>query len=377
MDSNISHGENFSYVNYDLNIVLARDYVYVTVVIILLLICGVIGNAIVMKIYYFNIKVDPRSGRAFIPALAFMDLFACMTGSLIYLIQNMQAAAFSGDALCKFYYVLAYSCTMGASFMLVIISIHRYRKVCTPFKRQFPLYAVKLSPLVTGAAGLILTLPMIPVVGEYKYFHHFYGQHGQKCTVLYLTHLDIYFWIYFVVVASVFFATCVVISVLSYLIHKTIVRQINFRRNSSFNKSETSFPLNSQPSCTEESESQSTSQNSRAQRSAKDNIEGTVNGTLQKTSAKARPKREKREYAIMFLAISVVYVITWLPTLVVNGVKVLLKGVEEKSTPPEFTILRLFNSLFTLNNIVNPLIYFKFDKDFRRHLLSMFHCAEK
>jgi hypothetical protein len=371
--ANIFRGENISYVNYDLNSLLTEDYLYVTVSIVLLLVCGIIGNSIVIKIYYFNIKVDPLSGRAFIPALACMDLLACIAGSLIYLVQNLQAAAFSGDAMCKFYYVLAYSCTMGASLMLVLISVHRHRKVCSPFKRQFPLIAVKLSPFITGATGLILTLPMIPVVGEYRYFHTFYKKYGQKCTVLYETDLEVYFWIYFVIIASIFFTTCVVISVLSYLIHKTIQRQIKFRRSSisTANRSETSF---SPVPCPEESGSLTDPQSSRNQRSVRQNSHETTNGTLQK---KSRPKREKREYAIMFLAISIIYVVTWLPTLVVNGVKVLLNGVEETSTPVQYTILRYLNSLFTLNNIVNPIIYFKFDKDFRRRLQAMFQCEEE
>ncbi|XP_062572319.1 cholecystokinin receptor type A-like, partial [Saccostrea cucullata] len=314
---NFTNDGNISYINPHLNSVLTLDYIYVTVVIVILLVCGVIGNAIVIKIYCFSIKVDPLSGRAFIPALAVVDLLSCIAGSIIYLVQNLQAASFSGDALCKFYYVLAYSCTMGASLMLVIISIHRHRKVCTPFKKQFPVQVVKFSPLVAGVAGLVLTLPMIPIVGEYKYKQIFYQEYGQKCTVLYHTDMEIYFWIYFIIIASIFFATCIVISVMSFLIHRTIKRQIQFRKSSTSSRTETSFsssPL-PHPSNAEESDSHSELQSIKTPLSVKDGAKGTMNGSLKRVSSKLRPKREKREYAIMFLAISVVYVITWLPTL--------------------------------------------------------------
>lgn len=369
--ANLTPSENLSYINYELNWMLAADYLFVTVIIIILLISGVIGNLMVIKVYYFNIRVDPLSGRAFLPALAVMDLLACAAGSMIYLVQNLQPASFSGDALCKFYYVMAYTCTMGASIMLVIISVHRDRKVSTPFKRQFPAFLVRLSPFIAGAIGLVMTLPMIPLVGEYQYWHAFYKQHGQKCTVLYKTTLNVYFWIYFCVIASVFFCTCVVISFLSFRIHRIIQKQIKFRKSSTV-RSDTSFSPNPQPSGTEESESELQSQSSRSRDSRRSLSHGTVNGTLTQTIT-PRPKREKREYAVMFLLISIVYVATWLPTLVVNGVKVLSHGIEEQSSPAVYITLRFLNSLFTLNNVANPFIYFKFDREFRKHFLS-FRC---
>lgn len=368
--SNVTLSENFTYINYELNRALAADYLFVTIIIVILLISGVFGNLLVIKVYYFNIRVDPLSGRAFLPALAVMDLLACVAGSIIYMVQNLQPASFSGDALCKFYYVLAYTCTMGASIMLVIISVYRHRKVCTPFKRQFPVLLVKLSPFIAGVIGLVMTLPMIPVVGEFQYRHTFYRQHGQKCTVLYNTTLKVYFWIYFVVIAFVFFGTCVVISLLSFLIHRIMKKQIKFRK-SSMTRSDTSFSPNPQPSGTEESESEQQSSN-RSRGSRGTLSQGTLNGTLNQ-AIKPRPKREKREYAIMFLLISIVYVVTWLPTLVVNGVKVLSHGIEERSAPPVYITLRFLNSLFTLNNVANPFIYFKFDREFRKHFLS-FRC---
>lgn len=368
--SNVTLSENFTYINYELNRALAADYLFVTIIIVILLISGVFGNLLVIKVYYFNIRVDPLSGRAFLPALAVMDLLACVAGSIIYMVQNLQPASFSGDALCKFYYVLAYTCTMGASIMLVIISVYRHRKVCTPFKRQFPVLLVKLSPFIAGVIGLVMTLPMIPVVGEFQYRHTFYRQHGQKCTVLYNTTLKVYFWIYFVVIAFVFFGTCVVISLLSFLIHRIIKKQNKFRK-SSMTRSDTSFSPNPQPSGTEESESEQQSSN-RSRGSRGTLSQGTLNGTLNQ-AIKPRPKREKREYAIMFLLISIVYVVTWLPTLVVNGVKVLSHGIEERSAPPVYITLRFLNSLFTLNNVANPFIYFKFDREFRKHFLS-FRC---
>lgn len=371
--TNVSHPGNTSYINLELNEKLVLDYLVVTLIIVLCLAFGVIGNLLVIKVYYCNIRVDPLSGRAFIPALAVMDLLSCVAGSTIYLVQNLQPASFSGDGFCKSLYVLAYSCSMGASLMLVIISVHRHRKVCMPFRRQFPVLLVKLSPFLAGGLGLLLTLPMIPVVGKYKYEHIYYNMHGQKCTVLYRTHMKVYFWIYFTVIASVFFGTCVVISALSFKIHRIIQKQILFRKSSTVS-SDKSFSLTPSPHDKEESESElnSSTRGSSGRRSFS-NILNNGTGTLRQ--ARPKPKREKREYATMFLLISIIYVITWFPTLVVNGVKVIWSGIEEWSTPPAYVTLRLLNSLFTLNNIANPLIYFKFDREFRKHLLS-FRCRK-
>lgn len=167
------------------------------------------------------------------------------------------------------------------------------------------------------------------------------------------------------------FGTCVVISFISFRIHRIIKKQIQFRK-SSMTRSDTSFSPNPQPSGAEESESEQQS-SSRSRGSRKSLAHGTLNGTL-KQAVKPRHKREKREYAVMFLLISIVYVATWLPTLVVNGVKVLSHGIEEHSAPPVYITLRFLNSLFTLNNVANPFIYFKFDREFRKHFLS-FRCT--
>lgn len=78
--------ENFIYINYEFNWVFVVDYLFVIVLIVVLLISGVLGNFLVIKVYYFNIRVDLLSGRVFFFVLVVMDLLVCVVGFIIYMV---------------------------------------------------------------------------------------------------------------------------------------------------------------------------------------------------------------------------------------------------------------------------------------------------
>ena len=110
---------------------------------------------------------------------------------------------------------------------------------------------------------------------------------------------------------------------------------------------------------------------------------GSLNNTLNNYKSAERKKKKtyrmesaQRRVTIMFFSIIVVYVLTYIPPLVIM---VLLSNFEGKSfetmTPLDFGVRVYLGRLVILNHIVNPLMYGLFDTKFRKKL---FHpCQNK
>ncbi|CAG2189884.1 unnamed protein product [Mytilus edulis] len=106
----------------------------ITVYLILLMITGVVGNTIVLYIYKFRFKRS--TPRIFILSLAAFDLITCLLGMPYHILDMLYPYLFVWDTVCK---VLSFALTftiLASIFILDLIAIDRYRKICRPFKNQ-------------------------------------------------------------------------------------------------------------------------------------------------------------------------------------------------------------------------------------------------
>lgn len=105
-----------------------------TVVIVILLIVGILGNSLVIYVYEFRF---PRSdGRCYIGPLAVSDLGTLISTSALNLLKNLMKFIFPGPIVCKCLYFLSYAFINISLFLWTVIAVQRYRKICKPFKWQ-------------------------------------------------------------------------------------------------------------------------------------------------------------------------------------------------------------------------------------------------
>ena len=115
----------------------------VLVYILLLMITGIIGNSIVLYIY--KVRFKRSSSRAFILCLAILDFITCIFGVPYHLYDIYNPYTYEDAVSCK---VLSFSMAvtlLSSVFILGLISIDRYQKICRPFGKQLSDFGTKKS----------------------------------------------------------------------------------------------------------------------------------------------------------------------------------------------------------------------------------------
>lgn len=147
----------------ELNEAFSRNILPNTVVFVLILIVGVIGNSLVLYVYEFRF---PRSeGRCYIGPLAFFDLGVVISTSVLNLLQNLMKFIFPGQIVCKCVIFLSNAFINTSLFLWTVIAIQRYRKICKPFEWQMNYDWRKWWILICAGFSFVYFLPVL----------HFYG----------------------------------------------------------------------------------------------------------------------------------------------------------------------------------------------------------
>lgn len=131
-----------------------------TILISVMMILGVIGNFIVLYVYFTRLN-RKNVERYFVPFLAVVDFAACVIGPTFSLLENVYAVIFPSNLLCKtMWYTTSLSSGLSIS-VLSIIAINRYLKLCRPHGRQLTVYHKRMF---MAAMFTIVTLILIPMV---------------------------------------------------------------------------------------------------------------------------------------------------------------------------------------------------------------------
>ena len=121
----------------------------------ILLSCGIIGNFHVLIV--FGRKMKTSNHIIFITWLGFVDLTACLVGMPFLLVDLMHPLTFQADVLCKLARGTNYFLCECSSFLMIVITIDRYRKVCHPLKWQISNRKAKLACATALCSGILVT----------------------------------------------------------------------------------------------------------------------------------------------------------------------------------------------------------------------------
>lgn len=153
------------------------------VILSLYLVFGVIGNVLVLFVYGLKMKKQSEN-RYFIPVLAVSDLLSCIVCVILGFSNSLMQVTFSDATFCVSFSYLSFALIYNTIFILMIIAVHRYIKVCRPFNTQMSLSCKRFSIAVTFCISLMLASPVLTIYGVNDVMYPLANFTGERCGML-------------------------------------------------------------------------------------------------------------------------------------------------------------------------------------------------
>lgn len=386
---------------------------------------GIPGN--IFTLIFYRKGCMKSNYKLFILTVASIDLLSCCLAIPLenFLLLSGYAEDDRHEPICKLSRFSNFFMTCSSAFVLVLIAVERYRKVCRPFDRQ--LSHTLAQKLCVGALllGILVTWPSALVFGKKTLTAVAYGREitAVICSVsdkAIASETGFIYLIIMFVLGVVCITICVVLySLIGCKIKRESVRQLKGTRKMlagvenqdiAFNNTQegdkencgpddvskrtvaeelacnTKESKTSSPSLNEESTETSSNQpdmssqkgTEKQSRNLTDCTKSTEHNKLpRKTSTKRRSRkilnqaRASQTSRVMFI-ISAIYVVSYIPNLTLMILESVIAGFYDHQSPNERAVSNFFIRLYFLNCGVNPYVYALCDSSFRSAVRNLF-----
>jgi hypothetical protein len=379
------------------------------------MVIGTVGNGLVIYVYGWHLRPN-SSKNIFITWLAVFDLISCCV-TIPFEVFDLRFPMLYGESVvCKISRTLAFSVNITSGLILVLIAFDRLQITRPPYK-SYTKKKTRLLILLVTCISLILSVPALFVFGTRTIHTKFVGVNGKDCSYddsVEDTHFPI---IYYVILAAIFLLTFVILGILyikiaiaiyewkhtiigdalamsvrnghqtprkpsaeSVKIHarnvkKTSVSSVSLRESYD---SDLINDKNDFSHCHgKKTQQHAHVQSPHVENHALDvNIASSTKSTkssISESSDDGRRKQSLKERAspiksnILFITITAVFVLSYLPFLLFE----LLKRVLREGTFNE-TAFELVTKSVYLNNLVNPIIYGIYNEKYREGIRNLF-----
>ena len=134
--------------------VLTRN-IYGIVFVALQMVLGLIGNSVVLLVYYT--KYRRSNYRTFVLFLAILDIGSCVLTMPFVIVFLYNSMNFPSDFVCRAGLLVGFTFGVAQSGALVLIAFDRYRKICHPLKKQISQKQAKASCIAVVFMALSVT----------------------------------------------------------------------------------------------------------------------------------------------------------------------------------------------------------------------------
>lgn len=360
----------------------AKIYIVNDILLVIYLILGIVGNAIVITVYSYKMK-KRRDDRFFIPHLAVADLLACTTRSSFELAMNLLPVNFRGSTLCKVLWFPTNVTSFSSMFLLLTISGQRYLKVCRPFGKQMTLRWKKAALVLTLLLSIALSMPLNIWNDEIPVENKELNITGYTCDARLEGNLGAGFITFVVCITILALVIMFGMIIFNTLIGRTIYIQLKYERQrqeqvkltkvrqatSTRNKNIPLHVVDSEdftPSADESSTSMTEKSTSK------------LDKRDEYLSPKEREKKERKRmlsshnYSYMFMVIALAFMISYLPQFILLFCGIRDTEFWSNRSNIELTVFSIIREMNVINNIVNPFVYGFFDRHFREETKKLF-----
>lgn len=392
----------------------------------ILLLTGICVNTIVIYIYKFKFKrSNPRS---FILCLAILDMVTCCVGMPYHIVDMLYPYMFYEVVACKILTFFLTFTSLASTLVLVLIATERFLKICKPLEHQISDKGSKIACWIVVAVALLLAWPNAVVNGKSTVDFAVGGVIGISCFIDDDFKDTIYPLLYDSVLFLVFAGGTLTLLVLYAIVGRRILQHGTFRADAH----QKELPEKRKSHClvcssltTETSTEYETSESDETKEASKKCLPHNVNprspdkkrktgmqramsapsgnpeqkssvmiriraftinsiehveSTLRRqrkqlgsvSSSNTMKYRRTKRITVMLLLITLVYVISFLPHLMLTVLASLDECFWENLPPTENVLCEFFYRLYFLNNVANFFIYGLWDAKFRRECQKLF-----
>lgn len=347
----------------------ALRYFPVFVFLMIILIVGTVGNSLVLFVYRNRFR--KTSSNYFIVTMAIFDLLACVIGLPIELYDLLHSFSFENSAVCKIFRYTEAVVVYGSAIILVEIAFDRYFKICKPLW-IIELYKIKAMCCGAGVAAVIISVPAAILYGISRTPTPDGHIQGFDCSIEEKYKKKTYSHVYYGLLAVLFVFTVVILSALYIRIWVEIKRRKELVIGDHVQTPREEIPMDT---------SSQNDQNTKKLRvkycseySDEDSQDITTRISLRprlQSLAETMSKIRVCRTTIVLFAVTVAFVISYLPGIVIMVCRSSIKNLEENQTVAEQVLSKLFSKFYFLNNAINPVIYSFLNVSFRRRCASL------
>ena len=140
-----------------------------TILVVIGLIVGVIGNVTVICVYQQGLK-NKGNGRFFIPILATVDLMCVSFSAVYHIIQLTHFVTFPNSWVCKFFYYLIRVIITHSIMIMTAIAVTRFHQIGQIMKCQITTSRLRIFIICTGILSFISYIPTLFVFGTVEVY---------------------------------------------------------------------------------------------------------------------------------------------------------------------------------------------------------------
>ncbi|XP_076449708.1 neuromedin-U receptor 2-like [Babylonia areolata] len=392
-----------------------KAFLYIPVIVFLavLVIVGTLGNTLVLCVYWR--KPYKASSHYFILSLAALDLFSCLVGLPTEIADLRFPYLFDIPIACKLLRFTHSSTIIASSSILIQVAFDRYYRICK-LGQQFSVRKAKILCIMSIIMGILTSWPSCLLFGRKTLNLHvltsppdgrYYGNQQSQtngihfgdrvpiqrerllrasdCSTEDSMRATIYPTIYYLFLFTLFFLTVTFFAVLYIRIgvaiwkrkQKTIGAKVASKVNS-HGSDHTSTEVSS--------EVEAAADNAHHHPPPTPYLTGTLtrgSGKKKEAEAEMVPRQNKRRQirvgktTTVLFAVTLAYILSFLPYLVVMILRSTIKDFEGRLSPVGEVAYKFCVKSFFINNAINPLIYSflnaSFRADTRKTLRKMWH----
>ncbi|KAL3890839.1 hypothetical protein ACJMK2_003114 [Sinanodonta woodiana] len=130
------------------------------------MVVGTVGNALVLYVNIFFLKLRNSTHRHFIVFLALADITFCMIGDPFMIGVLTHPYKFTNIIACKSIRAFTYCNAMISVLVLFVIALDRYRRICRPYGNQFSVKRINVIFGIIAFISLIISIPCFMLYGK-------------------------------------------------------------------------------------------------------------------------------------------------------------------------------------------------------------------
>lgn len=369
-------------------------HIPLVVVLVTLMLVGIFGNLLVLVIY--KTKFKRSSARCYILSLALTDLCVCLVGIPYHVIDLTLILTYTNTTLCRLLSFLIGSCTLSSVFILLVVGLDRFFKVCRPLKRQIIDFGDRKACLIAVIIAVVISIPNGIIYGHSTVVTGEQNLTGVECFI------DDEYQASGLAVSYLGFNMLVFVLAVIYLIviYGFICRKI-YQHNKEITLTKTKkicFCCSVENQDEDDAEDENAASNVNTIKNGPDGkpLEVKKKAPICKPEKKAakptstmirhtKPgskaeEKHTRKITLMMMTITVVFIIAYLPFIIISILDSVDDDFWKTLTYTESLLTDLLLRLYLINNVANPIIYSFWDNRFRREasiLLKKMICCMK